>query len=186
MPDFQLVAPFQPTGDQPQAIERLVEGVRAGQKHQVLMGATGTGKTVTLQVLAEAFSARGVPVFLADVKGDLAGLSQPGKPHPKIDKRVATIGMPPPVLAASPVVFWDVFGKGGHHLRTTVSEQDKVVDVHEELFGFREVTIEGPGIYINGVRRNFWNWVDVHASLIKRPEEWADAFHQEKNRFMTI
>jgi DNA helicase HerA-like ATPase len=91
-------------------------------RHGLIAGATGTGKTVSLQVLAEAFSARGAPVFLADVKGDLAGLSQPGKPHPKIDERVATIGMPPPVLAASPVVFWDVFGQGGHQLRTTVSE----------------------------------------------------------------
>ncbi|NGP53986.1 DUF853 family protein [Thioalkalivibrio sp. XN8] len=95
---------------------------RYANRHGLIAGATGTGKTVSLQVLAEAFSARGVPVFLADVKGDLAGLSQAGKPHPKIDERVATIGMAPPVLAASPVVFWDVFGKGGHHLRTTVSE----------------------------------------------------------------
>jgi len=95
---------------------------RYANRHGLIAGATGTGKTVSLQVLAEAFSARGVPVFLADVKGDLAGLSQAGKPHPRIDERVARIGMPPPVLAASPVVFWDVFGHGGHHLRTTVSE----------------------------------------------------------------
>ena len=109
----------------------LVGGGEAGQvmldpryanRHGLVAGATGTGKTVSLQVLAEAFSARGVPVFLADVKGDLAGLSQAGSPHPRIDERVATIGMAPPVLAASPVVFWDVFGHGGHHLRTTVSE----------------------------------------------------------------
>ena len=95
---------------------------RYANRHGLVAGATGTGKTVTLQVLAEAFSARGVPVFLADVKGDLAGLSQAGTPHPKIDERVAAIGMPPPALAPSPVVFWDVFGRGGHHLRTTVSE----------------------------------------------------------------
>jgi uncharacterized protein len=95
---------------------------RYANRHGLIAGATGTGKTVSLQVLAEAFSARGVPVFLADVKGDLAGLSQAGTPHPRIDERVARIDMPPPVLAASPVVFWDVFGRGGHHLRTTVSE----------------------------------------------------------------
>jgi uncharacterized protein len=109
----------------------LVGGGDAGQvflepryanRHGLIAGATGTGKTVSLQVLAEAFSAQGVPVFLADVKGDLAGLSQPGAPHPRVDERAAKIGMPPPVLAASPVVFWDVFGHGGHHLRTTVSE----------------------------------------------------------------
>jgi len=109
----------------------LVGGGSAGQvlldpryanRHGLIAGATGTGKTVSLQVLAEAFSARGVPVFLADVKGDLAGLSQGGAPHPRIDERAAAIGMPAPTLAASPVVFWDVFGRGGHHLRTTVSE----------------------------------------------------------------
>jgi len=109
----------------------LVGGGSAGQvlldpryanRHGLIAGATGTGKTVSLQVLAEAFSARGVPVFLADVKGDLAGLSQAGVPHPRIDERVAAIGMSAPTLAASPVVFWDVFGRGGHHLRTTVSE----------------------------------------------------------------
>jgi uncharacterized protein len=109
----------------------LVGGGDAGQvflepryanRHGLIAGATGTGKTVSLQVLAEAFSAQGVPVFLADVKGDLAGISQPGAPHPRIEERAAQIGMPPPVLAASPVVFWDVFGHGGHHLRTTVSE----------------------------------------------------------------
>lgn len=95
---------------------------RYANRHGLIAGATGTGKTVTLQVLAEAFAARGVPVFLADVKGDLAGLSQAGTPHPKIDERVAAIGMPPPTLAPAPVVFWDVFGRGGHQLRTTVSE----------------------------------------------------------------
>jgi uncharacterized protein len=95
---------------------------RYANRHGLIAGATGTGKTVSLQVLAEAFSARGVPVFLADVKGDLAGLSQPGAPHARIDQRVAAIGMTPPVMAATPVVFWDVYGRGGHHLRTTVSE----------------------------------------------------------------
>jgi uncharacterized protein len=95
---------------------------RFANRHGLIAGATGTGKTVTLQVFAEAFAERGVPVFLADVKGDLAGLSQAGAPHAKIDERVATIGMSPPVLAPSPVVFWDVFGRGGHSLRTTISE----------------------------------------------------------------
>lgn len=95
---------------------------RYANRHGLIAGATGTGKTVTLQVLAEGFSRLGVPVFLADVKGDLAGLSQPGKPHPKIDERVRNIGMDPPALGPSPVVFWDVFGQGGHPLRTTVSE----------------------------------------------------------------
>jgi uncharacterized protein len=96
--------------------------LRYANRHGLIAGATGTGKTVTLQVLAEAFSARGVPVFVADVKGDLAGLSQAGTAHPRIEERAGRIGMAPPTLAASPVVFWDVFGRGGHHLRTTISE----------------------------------------------------------------
>jgi len=91
-------------------------------RHGLVTGATGTGKTVTLQVLAEGFSRIGVPVFLADVKGDLAGLSQPGKPHPKVDERIDKIGIENYSATAWPVVFWDLFGKSGHPVRTTVSE----------------------------------------------------------------
>ena len=91
-------------------------------RHGLIAGATGTGKTVSLQVLAEGFSALGVPVVLADVKGDLSGLSQPGSASPRLAERVATIGMDMPAFQGCPVVFWDVFGKGGHPLRTTVSE----------------------------------------------------------------
>ena len=93
-----------------------------GNRHGLITGATGTGKTVTLQVLAEGFSAIGVPVFLADVKGDLSGLTQPISPHPKVDERVATIGIENFTPTGWPVVFWDVFGKLGHPVRTTVSE----------------------------------------------------------------
>jgi len=84
----------------------------------------------------------------------------------------------------NPKLWWPRPNPDLYQLRTTVSLDGKPVDVHEQLFGFREVTIKGTGVYINGVRRNFWNWVDVHAKLIKKPEEWAEAFHQEKNRFM--
>jgi DNA helicase HerA-like ATPase len=91
-------------------------------RHGLVAGATGTGKTVTLQVMAEAFSAIGVPVFAADVKGDLSGISQPGKTSPKFEARVATLGLEPVQFAACPVVFWDVFGKQGHPVRATVSE----------------------------------------------------------------
>ena len=91
-------------------------------RHGLITGATGTGKTVTLQILAEGFSRIGVPVFLADVKGDLAGLSQPGKPHPKVDERIEKIGIDGYSTAAWPVVFWDLFGDSGHPVRTTVSE----------------------------------------------------------------
>ncbi|MEE4294891.1 MAG: helicase HerA-like domain-containing protein [Xanthomonadales bacterium] len=91
-------------------------------RHGLITGATGTGKTVTLQILAEGFSRIGVPVFLADVKGDLAGLSQPGKPHPKVDERIEKIGIDGYSPTAWPVVFWDLFGESGHPVRTTVSE----------------------------------------------------------------
>jgi len=93
-----------------------------GNRHGLITGATGTGKTVTLQVLAEGFSRIGVPVFLADVKGDLAGLSQPISPHPKIDERLEKIGIEDFEATGWPVVFWDLFGKSGHPVRTTISE----------------------------------------------------------------
>ena len=91
-------------------------------RHGLIAGATGTGKTVTLQVLAEAFSDSDVPVFLADVKGDLSGLSQAGKPHSGIDGRVASIGIPDYRQSPYPVAFWDVFGKKGTPVRTTLTE----------------------------------------------------------------
>jgi DNA helicase HerA-like ATPase len=91
-------------------------------RHGLVAGATGTGKTVTLQVMAEALSAIGVPVFAADVKGDLSGISQPGKSSPKFDARVKALGFEEWSFAGCPVVFWDVFGKQGHPVRATVSE----------------------------------------------------------------
>ena len=91
-------------------------------RHGMIAGATGTGKTVTLQILAESFSRIGVPVFLADVKGDVSGLGKPATPHPKIDERINTIGMKDFNMSGSPVVFWDLFGQNGHPIRTTVSE----------------------------------------------------------------
>ena len=95
---------------------------RLANRHGLIAGATGTGKTVSLQILAEEFSRRGVPVFMADVKGDLSGLSQPGKAHSKLQERATTIGLEPYTQESFPVVFWDLFGKKGHRVRTTVSE----------------------------------------------------------------
>jgi len=95
---------------------------RLANRHGLIAGATGTGKTVSLQILAEDFSRRGVPVFMADVKGDLAGLSQPGTEHPKLRERAATIGLEDYHFEAFPVVFWDLFGEQGHRVRATVSE----------------------------------------------------------------
>ena len=91
-------------------------------RHGLITGATGTGKTVTLQVMAERFSGIGVPVFMADVKGDLSGITQAGASSPKLLERLKLIGIPEPAYAGSPAVFWDVYGEQGHPVRATISD----------------------------------------------------------------
>jgi DNA helicase HerA-like ATPase len=91
-------------------------------RHGLITGATGTGKTVTLRVLAENFSRLGVPVFMADIKGDLSGLVRPGGDNPKVVERVQRLGLADFSLQGYPVIFWDVEGVQGHPVRTTVSE----------------------------------------------------------------
>ena len=104
--------------------QRLV--LRRANRHGLIAGATGTGKTVTLQGLAEDFSAAGVPVFVADVKGDLAGLAMAGsataKMHDALTARAAELGIHDFAYADNPTVFWDLYGEQGHPIRTTVSE----------------------------------------------------------------
>jgi uncharacterized protein len=95
---------------------------RYGNRHGLVAGATGTGKTVTLMVLAEGFSRIGVPVFVADVKGDVAGLATAGSPNERIAQRIKDIGIPDHRFEANPVVLWDLYGKMGHPARTTISE----------------------------------------------------------------
>jgi DNA helicase HerA-like ATPase len=123
----------------------LIGGSDAGQvflnpryanRHGLVAGATGTGKTVTLQCLAEGFSDLGVPVFLADVKGDISGISQPGKPHPKVDERVQKIGIQNYSQRGYPVAFWDLFGKKGTPVRSTITEMgpqmlSRLLDLNE-------------------------------------------------------
>jgi len=91
-------------------------------RHGLITGATGTGKTVTLQVLAEQFSRIGVPVFMADVKGDLSGLAAPGKTSTKFQARLDMLKIPSPEFGSCPVTFWDVYGEKGHPLRATISD----------------------------------------------------------------
>ena len=105
-----------------QSKERIFLLPKMANRHGLIAGATGTGKTVTLQALAENFSARGVPVFMADVKGDLAGLSQPGGNNPKVVERAKELKIDDFKGEACPVVFWDVFGEQGHPVRATISE----------------------------------------------------------------
>lgn len=91
-------------------------------RHGLIAGATGTGKTVTLKVLAENFSRIGVPVFLADAKGDVSSIAKAGRSNPKFEQRLQLLGLDQIPFAASPTIFWDVFGQHGHPIRTTISE----------------------------------------------------------------
>ncbi len=96
--------------------------LKYGNRHGIVTGATGTGKTVTLQVLAESFSEAGVPVFAADIKGDLSGIAAMGEPKDWITQRAAQIGFTDYAPAEFPVIFWDIYGEKGHRVRTTVAE----------------------------------------------------------------
>jgi uncharacterized protein len=95
---------------------------RYGNRHGLITGATGTGKTITLKTMAEGFSKLGVPVFMADVKGDIAGLAMPGELNEKLQQRLATMGIQGWTPAGCPTVFWDLYQQQGHPLRATVSE----------------------------------------------------------------
>ncbi|BDB23469.1 ATP-binding protein [Cupriavidus sp. TA19] len=103
------------------AEHELVLLPQMGNRHGLITGATGTGKTVTLQTLAQGFSRLGVPVFMADVKGDLTGISQSGQLSDKLRQRLADLGLPEPAWGGCPTTLWDVFGQKGHPVRATVS-----------------------------------------------------------------
>jgi DNA helicase HerA-like ATPase len=96
--------------------------LKYGNRHGLVTGATGTGKTVTLQVMAEGFASAGVPVFCADVKGDLSGIAARGEPKDFLLKRASEIGLDPYTFDQFPVIFWDLYGEKGHRVRTTMSE----------------------------------------------------------------
>ena len=111
---------------------------KMANRHGIIAGATGTGKTITLKVLAESFSNAGVPVFLADVKGDLAGMCRPGEDNENMQKRIADFGLAECGFnyQSYPTVFWDIFGKKGIPLRTTISEMgplllSKLMDLND-------------------------------------------------------
>ena len=117
---------------------------RYGNRHGLVAGATGTGKTASLMVMAEGFSRLGVPVFIADVKGDVAGLAVPGASNDKITDRVAKIGIPGYVHEANPVIFWDLNGALGHPVRTTISEIGptllaRILELNDTQAGVMEV-----------------------------------------------
>lgn len=95
---------------------------RFANRHGLIAGATGTGKTISLQGLAEGFARLGVPVFMADVKGDLTGIAMPGSPNPKVEERVNKIGIPDFRFEGYPTILWDLLGERGHPIRATVSD----------------------------------------------------------------
>jgi len=118
-----------------------------GNRHGLVAGATGTGKTVTLMTLAEGFSKLGVPVFMADVKGDVAGLAVAGTPSEKLSQRVAEIGIPDYVQQPNPVIFWDLWGQKGHPIRTTVSEMgplllSRILELNDTQSGVLDIVFK--------------------------------------------
>ena len=124
--------------------DRQALDLSRANRHGLIAGATGTGKTVTLQGMAESFSAQGVPVFVADVKGDLSGIAMPGSPTfkhaEKLESRAKDLGMEDYAYSDNPVVFWDLYGEQGHPIRTTVSEMGplllaRLLDLNETQEG---------------------------------------------------
>ena len=142
-------------------------------RHGLIAGATGTGKTVTLQVLAERFSAIGVPVFMADVKGDLTGISQVGKPNTKIEERIKLLKLAH-TPAACPVTLWDVFGEQGHPVRATISEMGPVLlsrifnlnDTHSGVLNLAFKIADDNGLLLLDLKdlRSLLSWVGENAS----------------------
>lgn len=150
---------------------------RMANRHGLIAGATGTGKTVTLQTLAEGFSTRGIPVFVADVKGDLAGISQPGATHPKVVERAQQLGLTDFKGEALPVVFWDVFGENGHPVRATVSEMGplllgRLLDLNDTQEGVLNMTFkiaDDNGLLLLDLKdlRSMVQYVAEHAAEFK-------------------
>ena len=147
-------------------------------RHGLIAGATGTGKTVTLQGLAEGFSAAGVPVFMADVKGDLTGLCQPSQMQDFLVKRAADIGLAPYVAQAMPCIFWDLYGEKGHPVRTTISEMGslllgRILDLNDTQQGVLDVAFrvaDDEGLLILDLKdlRSLLTHISDNASDISR------------------
>jgi DNA double-strand break repair helicase HerA and related ATPase len=148
-----------------------------GNRHGMISGATGTGKTVTLQILAESYSRLGVPVFLADIKGDLSGIAKAGKAHQKINERVDLIKIEDFGFTSNPAVFWDLFSFNGHPVRTTISDMGPLLLSHLlELndtqsgvlySGFKIADDEGMLLLDMKDLRSMLNWMADNAAELK-------------------
>ena len=146
---------------------------KMANRHGLIAGATGTGKTVTLQVLAETFSQAGVPCFMADMKGDLSGISQPGKLSSFIEKRMPEFGIDNPQFAGCPVRFYDVFGKQGHPMRTTISNMGpqllaRLMSLNDTQTGVLNIVFriaDERGLLLIDIKdlRSMLNYVSEHA-----------------------
>lgn len=147
---------------------------KMANRHGLVAGATGTGKTVTLQVLAETFCQAGVPCFMADMKGDLSGISQPGRLSGFIEKRMAEFGIEAPRFQSCPVRFYDVFGQQGHPLRCTVSQMgpqllSRVLGLNDTQEGVLNIVFriaDERGLLLLDIKdlRSMLNYVQAHAS----------------------
>jgi DNA helicase HerA-like ATPase len=147
---------------------------KMANRHGLVAGATGTGKTVSLQVMAESFCQAGVPCFMADMKGDLSGISQPGKLTGFIEKRMAEFGIPSPTFQSCPVRFFDVYGEQGHPMRATVSEMGpelltRLLELNETQAGVLSIVFrvaDERGLLILDLKdlRSMLDYVGKHAS----------------------
>lgn len=157
---------------------RLIQQLaRMSNRHGLIAGATGTGKTVTMQVLIEGFSRLGVPVFAADIKGDLSGLAASGKPHPKIDERLAKIPLPDYRQQPCPTLFWSIDNDQGHPVRTTISELGplllaNLLELNEAQTGILYAAFEiadDDGMLLLDLKdlRSMLNWMGENSSELR-------------------
>ena len=152
---------------------------KMANRHGLIAGATGTGKTVTLQVLAETFCQAGVPCFMADMKGDLSGISQPGKLSGFIQKRLPEFGIEDPQFQSCPVRFFDVFGEQGHPMRATVSDMGpqllgRLLELNETQTGILNIVFkiaDDRGLLLLDMKdlRAMLDYVAKNAATFTRP-----------------